>query len=372
MTGLVESLNISGSPYVNALISVLLFTLVAKAADYLVEKVLRRFTRSTKSALDDRIIDAVHRPVYFSIILVGLAIAIKYLKPGSGLLFYTDNAVYSLMAVIWTIAAIKITNAVLEHSVEKVSDVTGLGKDILPLVENVSKIVLVLLSLMVVLSIWRVNITPLLASAGIAGVAVAIAAKDTLSNFFGGLSIFMDKPYKVGDFIVLDNGDGGEVVSIGLRSTRIRTLDNILITIPNSVIASSRIVNESAPIPDLRFRIAVSVAYGSDIDTVEKILLEVASSNEKVLSEPAPIARFKSFGDSGLNYELLCWAKEPLSRWLAIHELNRAVYKAFAKEGITIPFPQRDINIRDLSSLPARERQARHSARHKASGEELF
>ena len=184
-----------------------------------------------------------------------------------------------------------------------------------------------------------------MASAGIAGVAIAIAAKDTIANFFGGISIFMDRPYKIGDYIVIEGGERGEVAAIGVRSTRIKTRDDVLITIPNSVMANSKIINESAPIPNFRVRVAIAVAYGSDIDLVEKTLLEIASANDNILPEPDPRVRFREFGDSALNFELLCWAREPALRGRIIHELNSAIYKKFAEFSITIPFPQRDLHI---------------------------
>ncbi|MDH4232145.1 MAG: mechanosensitive ion channel, partial [Nitrospirota bacterium] len=206
-------------------------------------------------------------------------------------------------------------------------------------------IAIIIAALMVVLSLWKVNITPLLASAGIAGAAVAFAAKDTIANFFGGISVFVDKPFTIGDYIVLDKGERGEVVAIGVRSTRIKTRDDIQITIPNSVIANTKIINESAPVPNFRVRIPVSVAYGSDIDLIERILLDIAAGNENVLPEPSPRVRFREFGESSLNFELLCWAKEPALRGLTIHHLNSAIYKKFNETGIRIPFPQRDVHL---------------------------
>ncbi|MDA8339641.1 MAG: mechanosensitive ion channel family protein, partial [Nitrospiraceae bacterium] len=211
MTKLIESLNISASPYINAILSIAAFIVIAKLADLFVDKVLRKFTKFTKSDIDDRILDAIHRPIYFTIILIGIVLAIAYLKPSQKVVFYVDGIIYSIMAVIWTIAAVKISNIVIEDAIHKVSDVTGLSKDIIPLIENVSKIAIILASLMVILSIWKINITPLIASAGIAGAAIALAAKDTIANFFGGLSVFADKPFKIGDFIVIDKVDRGEV-----------------------------------------------------------------------------------------------------------------------------------------------------------------
>lgn len=345
MTGLIESLNISTLPYANALIALVAFVLIAKAVDLLVDKVIRRFTKFTKTDIDDRIIDIIHRPIYLTIILAGLAATVGYLGQPERFVFYSDNILYSAIAVLWAVTIIKLSNAIIEDAIHKVSDVTGLSKDISPLIKNVSKIVIIVAAGMVMLSIWKINITPLMASAGILGAGVAFAAKDTIANFFGGISVFVDKPFKLGDYIVLDKGERGEVVAIGVRSTRIKSRDDALITIPNSLVASSKIINESAPVPNCRARIPVSVAYGSDIDLVERTLLEIASGSENIIAEPAPRVRFREFAESGLNYELLCWIKEPALRGLAVHELNRTIYKRFSELGIKIPFPQKDVHL---------------------------
>ena len=345
MIEIIETLNISKSPYVNAAVAVIFFIVAAKIADILIDKVFRRFATFTKSDLDDRIIDVIHRPIYFTIIFIGCASAVVYLKGSPKAVFYINNSIYSLVSVIWAFTAINLSAVIIGHLTSGASDETGLRKDVVPLFENIFKLLTITAVLMVILSIWKINITPLLASAGIVGVAIAIAAKDTLSNFFGGISIFMDRPYKIGDYIVLNSGERGEVVAIGMRSTRIKTRDDILISIPNSILANSKIINESAPVPNFRVRIPVSVAYGSDIDLVEKTLLDIASNNDQILPEPAPRVRFREFGDSALNFELLCWAREPSLRGRTIHELNCTIYKKFNEKGITIPFPQRDLHI---------------------------
>jgi len=185
-----------------------------------------------------------------------------------------------------------------------------------------------------------------LASAGIAGFAVAMAAKDTLSNLFGGVAIFMDRPFRPGDYIVLDDNERGEVVQIGLRSTRILTRDNVMITIPNSIITNTRIVNQSSPMPMFRVRLKIGVAYGSDIRQVETILLEQVRSNPLAAQNPEPRVRFREFGDSSLNFELLCWARRPQDRGRLVHGLNTGIYDAFDEVGIEIPFPQRDVHLK--------------------------
>ena len=341
MSKLLEWLHISSSPYVNAAVTVLVFIILARIADFIVDKVIRRFAQFTKTEVGGRLIDIVHRPVFFTIILFGISIAFTYLKPADKTVFYTDGILYSVIAVIWMVAAIKLGDIIIENAFFRVSDVTGLGKDVVPLVKNVSKIVVVLAGIMVILSLWRVNIAPVIASAGIAGAAVALAAKDTIANFLGGISLFVDKPFKIGDFIVLDRGERGEVVAIGIRSTRVRTLDGIMITIPNAVIINTKIVNESAKTPYLRICLPVAVAYGSDIELVEKILVELAGQNRNIVGEPAPKALFTTFGDGSLHFELLFWIEVPALRGAVVDEMNRAIYRKFREHGIefksTIP-----------------------------------
>ena len=189
------------------------------------------------------------------------------------------------------------------------------------------------------------SFTAVFASAGIVGLGVALAARETLANFFGGVSIFMDRPFKSGDYIVLDSGERGQVVEVGLRSTLMLTRDDIQISIPNSLMTNTKVINESAPHPRYRVRIKVGVAYGTDVDRVEETLLTLAGNNNLVAFVPEPRVRFRNFGDSALEFELLCWAHRPEDRGRLIHQLNHQIYKAFEAADIHIPFPQRDVHL---------------------------
>ncbi|MCG6881262.1 MAG: mechanosensitive ion channel [Deltaproteobacteria bacterium] len=192
---------------------------------------------------------------------------------------------------------------------------------------------------------FGLSVTAVFASAGIVGLAIAMAARETLANFFGGISLLLDKPFTTGNYIILDSGERGEVVDIGLRSTRILTRDEILICIPNSVITNVKIVNESAPEHRFRMRIKIGVAYGSDIEEVEEILMKLAMENHLAVRDPVPRVRFRAFGDSSLDFELLCWARKPQEKGRLIHSLNKEIYQAFNEAGIIIPFPQRDVHL---------------------------
>ena len=149
-----------------------------------------------------------------------------------------------------------------------------------------------------------------------------------------------DSPYKEGDYILLDTGERGYVKSMGLRSTRFMTRDDIEITIPNSVIAASKIVNESGgPAEIERIRITLLVAYGSDIDAVKDLLISVAMTNDNVKNSPEPRVRFREFAESGIELQLLFWIYKPEIRGRTVDAVNTEIYKQFSQNNISIPYP---------------------------------
>ncbi len=182
---------------------------------------------------------------------------------------------------------------------------------------------------------------------GVGGLAVALAGREALSNLIGTVAILLDQPFKLGDFIVLGEGDRGTVTEIGLRSTRIRTRDGILVSIPNSNVASMKIVNESAPVAKARICVPIGVAYGSSVNEVEQALLSATRKCEYVVSEPEPSVRLVQFGDSSLEFQLLVWLVRPEFRGRATNQLNRAICEELQERGIEIPFPQREIRLRE-------------------------
>ncbi len=341
----IESLQISGSPYINSIIALIVFIVIAKIVDLLLVKVIKRLVTKSKSTLDDKFFEIVHKPIYYSIIIFGVILSVYYLEPEKSIEIPLMSSFHTFLLLIWLVAILQMSKLIIHVIMSKATDMTGLRADLIPLVSNIGKIVIIIGAFFVGLSIWHVDVTPILASAGIASAGIAFAAKDTISNFFGGISVFLDNPYKVGDYINLEAGQRGEVVAIGVRSTRIKTRDDILIAIPNSIIANSTVVNESAPKPNFRTRIKIGVAYGTDIDLMEDELIKIALRTDNVFKVPEPRVRFREFGDSSLNFELLCWVKEPSLRGLTIHNINKSIYAMFAELDIKIPFPQRDVHI---------------------------
>jgi len=328
---------------------VAIYAVLAKVFGLLSDRVLRRLAARTKFDFDDILVDFLHTPIYWTIFLLGVLHAMVLPPLPVPWQFVLPATIKSLLLLVWTVGLIRFLNLLAERNLAATFTRGKVGKDMFLLIKNIVRVVVAVTGLLWLLSIWQVDLTPLFASAGIAGIAVALAAKDTLANFFGGISLFMDNTFKVGDFIILDTGERGEVVEIGIRSTRVNTRDDVLITIPNSILANAKIINESAPVPRFRIRVPVGIAYGSDLGKVEEVLLAVTRANPSIAADPEPRVRLRAFADSSVNYELLCWVDDPSLKGREIHNLLKAIYQAFAEHAIVIPFPQRDVHLVEQS-----------------------
>ncbi|MGI9234800.1 MAG: mechanosensitive ion channel family protein [Woeseiaceae bacterium] len=334
--------------YLQAAIIAAVFIFAGKVADWIISGIIGRIASRSTNNFDDQLVGLVHRPVFLSFVLLGLALASRRLGMPEAPLFITLGILKTIAIFVWYGTLSGLLGLVVT-AVARTSDRDVLQTGMLTLLHNVMKVVLVALTVYFLFLAWDIDVTAWLASAGIVGLALSFAAKDTLSNLFAGVSIIVDAPYKTGDFIILDSGERGVVTEIGLRSTRILTRDDIEITVPNGVIGNGKIINEAGgPSARHRIRIAVGVAYGSDIDHVTETLEKIAAENPDIVPDPAPRVRFRKFGDSSLDFELLGWIARPVDRGRVSHELNCAVYKAFIANKIEIPFPQRDLHVRSM------------------------
>jgi MscS family membrane protein len=311
-----------------------------------------RWTRRTVSQkVDQRISKSFFRKMLFPLCLVVISKLLEYFLDEQinitgtvqTIIIFADEIVF-LVAMVWVVNI--VGNAMAEYFIAKPSVHSGsIDANMLRIISRIVTIAVVFVLLLKVSSDLGVSLTPIFASAGIVGLALALAARETVANFFGGLNILLDRPFKVGDYVILDSGERGEVVDVGLRSTRIITRDDVQVSVPNSKITDAKIINESVPMNRFRVRIKIGVAYGSDIDQVEELLLQTAKSNSLITLYPEPRVRFRKFGDSALEFELLCWAYKPDVKGKLMHELHRDIYKSFNASGISIPYPQRDVHL---------------------------
>ncbi|MFQ5599589.1 MAG: mechanosensitive ion channel family protein [Candidatus Krumholzibacteriia bacterium] len=342
-----------GDARIRALVLFVLFLGFAKLTDLFLCSLLARLARRTDTEVDDRTIALLHRPIFYSVLLVGVHFAAQSLAAPDPAPTWIRVLLKTLAIGIWTVTSMRLITSLLRWFGGRRQ--TGvLQVRTLPLFVNIAKLVILGGATYLVFLVWEINVSAWLASAGIVGIAVGFAAKDTIANLFAGIFIITDAPYRVGDYVVLDSGERGRVTDIGLRSTRLLTRDDIEVTIPNSIMGNTKIVNESGgPKEHERIRVSVGVAYGSDIDRVREILMEVASTSSLVSASPEPRVRFRTFGDSGLNFELLCWIDLPELRGRVLDTLNTEVYKRFAADNIEIPFPKRDVYVRQLPNAAA-------------------
>lgn len=325
---------------------ILVYSLVAWILHYIVIRLLRAAARRTRLPFDDFLLQFIQTPLALTLFLFGCMHATLIAPaPKVPYDFMLPAVIKSAMLFVWVFAILRALNKLNEVSAGILLRREEFDRDLFYMFKNISRIIIVFTAILWILTIWKIAITPIFASAGIAGIAIALAAKDTLANFFGGISIYMDRSYKVSEYIILDSGERGEVVELGIRSTKIKTRDDVLITIPNSIMANSKIINQSAPKPMFRIRIDVGVAYGSDLDQVEETLMEIAQKHPGVAKSPLPRVRARRFGDSSIDFQLLCWVNDPRVRGRMTHDLIKDIYKTFNERKIVIPFPQRDIHM---------------------------
>ena len=340
---------ISDNRIIQASLIFLFSALLASVAKLIIHRLQIHGTKRTDNPVDDHILEALKRPVRISILIIGLRLAIARSQLFSDHLDILDSILLTLVVFYWFRFVINSSHFILKYLSTRKSKVKIVQKHTLPLFDNMATIVFYAMAVYFILIAWDINISAWVASAGILGLALSFAAKDTLANLFAGVFILADSPYKLGDYIVLDSGERGEVTHIGIRSTRILTRSDVEITIPNAIMGNTKITNETAgPHKKYRLRIQVSAAYGESVSKVRDALISVANDATNIEKNPAPRVRFRTFGDSGLNFELLCWVSEPVLRGRVSDSLNEAVYNRFLEEKIEIPFPQQDVYIRSI------------------------
>ncbi len=327
------------NPALKTIVLVFLSIAFAKAIDKIFTLIFKKIVNKTKTSLDDRILELLHKPIFYSILFIGFTVAAK----SGSLPGYVDFALVGIFKTITILIWIFVLSKILVMTMEWASKQTAstlLQKNTLPLFNNIGKIGIGLFGSYFIFLSWDININGILASAGVLGVVLGLAAKDTVSNFFAGIFLMADSPFKEGDYVLLDTGERGYVKTMGLRSTRFMTRDDIEITIPNSVIAASKIVNESGgPKETERVRINIQVSYGSNIDEVKALLIGVAQDEGSVLETPEPRVRFREFGDYGIRLQLLFWIHLPESKGRTVDIINSKIYKEFSKSNISIPYP---------------------------------
>jgi small-conductance mechanosensitive channel len=269
-------------------------------------------------------------------------------------LFHISKApinLYSLIALILVL----ILTAVVARRVRRLLELYFLRR--LPVeagaqyaVASLTQYCLWVIGLLVGLRILNINLTAIAVVAGALGVGIGFGLQNVVANFVCGLVLLVERPIRVRDRITME-GVEGNVRAVNFRSTLIETNDNISVIVPNSEFINKKVINWSIGDPKVRIHVPVGVAYGSNLETVTRTLLSVAADMEGVLKQPAPEVRFIEFGDSSLNMELLVWTLSAERHFFLRSSLNYAIDAAFRREGVEIPFPQRDVHVKSAGGL---------------------
>ncbi len=328
----------------------LAFLMLTKFLRFILSHVLPIFTSKTKTNLDDLIISRIKKPCIYLVILLGVYIALIPLDIPGNILSFIDEVILSLAIILFAVVFAKVADAFIDVWGSEWAEKTRstIDNSLLPIMHKTSKVLFFVFCIILMLKVWGVNVSSLLAGVGIAGIVLGLALKDSLANIFGGMSIVMDRSIKVGDKIKLGTGEIGIVKDIGLRSTKLKTLDNDTLTIPNGVLAQSVITNYIPSDNKKREIINFSVGYGADIEKVEKVVLKALEKIEGAVYDPKPIVVFREMGESGLNFSAIIWSTWQGSsalkevRGVKI-EATKRIYEALNKAKINIPYPTRTV-----------------------------
>jgi len=334
--------------YLRAFVLLVVLLFVIRTFLYALKKVFVKLTSKTKTDLDDKLVAKSSTPLTVLAFLISVVFSIQELNMGNSLEEVIINFFNSLIIANVAVLVYVFIDVLVIAALKKAANKTKaeLDDSLISLFHSTLKVALFIITALYILSTWGVEITPLLAGLGIAGLAVALALQPILSNIFSGASMVLDHSVRVGDLVYLDQQTKGEIEKVGLRSTRLRTFDNELIIIPNNKLADSMIQNVALPEPKSRVVIPFSVAYGSDIDKVKKLILSEIKKIKDVEKDPEPLVRFLEMGSSSLNFKAYFYVNTYEKRFAAIDESNTRIYNTLNKAKIEIPFPQIDVHLK--------------------------
>lgn len=320
-------------------------------ARWLLGRVEEHLTARTETRIDDLVARLIRRLVTLSVGFWAVwRLAYVWEMPTTA---RTVGAVWIAALSLPIGAFVADVLAVYEERIAPATTTT-LDDTALPLLNKAARFIVVMLGILIALEYQGINISPILAGAGVIGLAVSLAAKDTLSNLIAGILLILDRPFQVGDRIELwdapeETGGWGDVIEIGLRATKIRNPDNLIIVIPNNEIMKRDIINYTASGPHIRLRIPIGIAYDADADEARTAILEVAGGIDGVKPEPEPVVILRRFGASSVDLELRVWIDDARARRAIADQVAERVKRAFDERGIEIPYPKRDLYLRSDS-----------------------
>jgi MscS family membrane protein len=327
--------------------------LLARFSRFLIDQISLRIVHHTRTELDNVILKAADFPLRAALLVLGVQLALYVLALYGLVPFDWRDGIDSFFAIIYVglayLVLFGLTGGLIDwygRNYVYVTDTT-IDDQFLGFFRHLAYILLTIGVIIIILSQLDIEISGLVATLGIGSLAIALAAQATLGDIISGFMIVIDRPFRVGDRVEIQEiKTWGDVVEVGLRSTRILTRDNRLVSVPNSVIGKGLVVNYSVPNSYFRVETHVGVAYGSDLEVARRTMIEAILAEPWVMAERPVEALFLEFGDSALIFRVRCWIEHFVETRRIMDKMNTALYVALQRENITIPFPQRDVHVR--------------------------
>lgn len=347
-----SKLNLIGYTLNDFQISIVIFisTLILSILIYIFgKKIAEIMSRYSDQMERDYILRLIRPPITYTIIYGGIWLILQVLSLSVQITQFTDSFGMTILLLIWSRTIYTFGRQIIKNIVEYRYD-----ENIVPISVNIWTFSTIVFGTLFIFEIWDFDITPILASAGVFGVIVGFAARETISNFFGSIALHADNTYQKGDYIVVDESDAkGFVDNISIRSTELRTLNNNIITIPNSKLHKSVIKNKSDPTDSHRIELEVGISY--DVDPQKsKDIIDSSISNSIEESDNVAIRSInnyrvfvKNFGDSAILYRIFVWIKYPNQDPIVRDELQKIIYNSLDDKNIEIPYPQRTVYLED-------------------------
>jgi small-conductance mechanosensitive channel len=314
---------------------------------FILDRIIKRVTKATKSKLDDLIMGAVRGPLFWLIVILAFQVALERLDfITAGFDLNLEDLYFTLYIIVGFILAWRLVNTLIEWYGKEVAPRTdsALDEQLIPFMRRIVLILLSVIAAIIVLGRFDVEVSGLVTTLGIGSLAVALAAQAALSDTISGFMIMFDRPFRIGDRIeIQDLNTWGDVVDIGLRSTRIRTRDNRMVIVPNSLIGKSLVVNHSYPSTQYRIQIELGVAYDSDIEVARNTIIDAVKGVEGVLQDKQVEALLLRFGDSALIFRVRWWIESYVDTRRMFDRVNTAMYTALTEAGVKMPFPTQEI-----------------------------
>ncbi len=321
-----------------------------------IAKLITRLNLNFGNSFGNEIAPLIRFPLFYLTLLFGLVIANQAADSSEQVEFAFTAIFQSLIVVVIAISVYRGLHWALIRTANSADETHIVQTQTLPLFTNTTLVFIAFAAIHQVFAAWHVDMTALLASAGIAGMAIGMAAKDMISDVIAGVMIMTDNPYKVGDVVLIDDviadeSTRGTVSHIGLRSTRMITRDNIQVIIPNSRMSNDSVINESSAADSgVRIQLEVRTAYGIDPNIIRNLLLDACKDNKSILPEADKKVALAKFTEKYAIYHLMVWISDPMTRVLILAELREAVYIRFIQEQISIALP--DDRLITLTELP--------------------